>query len=282
MKIKKILNNNAVIVDDQGQEKIVMGGGVSFEKGKNDVVDPSRIEKIFILEDQERYGYLQEMLQKLPEEEIAVSEHIISHAEKELNVSFNEHIHIALTDHLSHALERLRSGMMIHNTLLEEIRILYPAEFRIGLYARELIAERLHIDIPEDEVGYIAMHIHTAVMNAGSGAASSGLAALIRDMVEDIEYVLNQPLDCKSAAYERLISQLKSILQSSVDGHPAAELDEEIIIIARQKYADWYQHAQEMTDHAEDEYGYSCTDSQRVLIAIELQRLQERLGHPAR
>ncbi|WP_046215529.1 PRD domain-containing protein [Paenibacillus wulumuqiensis] len=277
MKIKKILNNNAVVVDDHGQEKIVMGGGISFEKGKNDIVDTQRIEKVFILEDQERYGYLQEMLQKLPEEEIAVSESIISHAEQELQVTFNEHIHIALTDHLSFALERLRSGMVIHNTLLEEIRLLYPAEFRIGLHARELISRRLQVDIPEDEVGYIAMHIHTARMNAGAQATAAGMAAIMKDIVEEIEYIVNQRLDRKSAAYERLMSQLKSILQEHQQ-----DLDPEIIRIAIERYGTVYEQVQELSEQIDEEYGYTFTESQRVLIAIEVNRLLERLGHNTR
>ncbi|ANF96227.1 PRD domain-containing protein [Paenibacillus bovis] len=282
MKIKKILNNNAVVVDDQGQEKIVMGGGISFEKGKNDIVDPQRIEKVFILEDQERYGYLQEMLQKLPEEEIAVSESIISYAEQELQVSFNEHIHIALTDHLSFALERLRSGMVIHNTLLEEIRLLYPAEFQIGLHARQLISRRLQIDIPEDEVGYIAMHIHTARMNAGAQATAAGMAAIMKDIVEEIEDVIDQPLDRRSSAYERLMSQLKSILQDHQQDQPGSELDPEIIRIAIERYSPIYEQVEEMSAQIEDEYGYVFTESQRVLIAIEVNRLLERLGHSTR
>ncbi|WP_017811285.1 MULTISPECIES: PRD domain-containing protein [Paenibacillus] len=282
MKIKKILNNNAVVVDDHGQEKIVMGGGISFEKGKNDIVDAQRIEKVFILEDQERYGYLQEMLQKLPEEEIAVSESIISYAEQELQVSFNEHIHIALTDHLSFALERLRSGMVIHNTLLEEIRLLYPAEFQIGLHARQLIARRLQVDIPEDEVGYIAMHIHTARMNAGAQATAAGMAAIMKDIVEEIEDVIDQPLDRKSSAYERLMSQLKSILQDHQQDQPGSELDPEIIRIAIERYSSIYAQVEEMSAQIEDEYGYVLTESQRVLIAIEVNRLLDRLGHSAR
>lgn len=279
MKIKKILNNNAVVVDDHGQEKIAMGGGISFEKGKNDIVDTGRIEKLFVLEDQERYGYLQEMLQKLPEEEIAVSEQIISYAEQELQVSFNEHIHIALTDHLSFALERLRSGMIIHNTLLEEIRLLYPAEFEIGLHAKQLITQHLQIDIPEDEVGYIAMHIHTARMNAGAQETATSMAAMIKDMVKDIEYMLHQPLNHKSADYERLISQLKSILQEYEKDQPGSELNRELIQIAVEKYKTLYEQVEEMAENMEDEYDYTFTESQCVLITIEVNRLLERLGH---
>ncbi|MFS8580439.1 MAG: levansucrase, partial [Novibacillus thermophilus] len=35
MKIAKVLNNNAVVIKDKGQEKIAIGSGIGFRKGKN-------------------------------------------------------------------------------------------------------------------------------------------------------------------------------------------------------------------------------------------------------
>ncbi len=119
MKINKILNNNAIVVKDWEGEKIVFGSGIAFQKRKNDPVDQTRIEKIFVMKDQAKHQQFEEILSTLPEEHIQVSEDIISYAESQLGVVINEHIHIALTDHLSFALDRLAKGMVIKNTLLE-------------------------------------------------------------------------------------------------------------------------------------------------------------------
>ncbi|NGM81359.1 PRD domain-containing protein [Paenibacillus sp. 7124] len=277
MKIKKILNNNAVVVHDQGEEKIVMGSGIAFQKGKNDIVDPTRIEKVFIMDDSDQYGHLQEMLRTLPEEEIAVSESIISYAELELEVTFNKHIHIALTDHLSFALERLTKGMIIQNTLLEEIRILFPREFQIGLHAKKLIRERLQIEIPEDEVGYIAMHIHTAWVNAGAGGTDANMAAMIRDIAEGIENAAGVTMNRSSANYERLVNQLENILQADETGKLRNELDPEIVRIAKERYVLAYEQAGWVASQVEEDYGYAFTDSQMVLIAMEINRVDTRL-----
>jgi beta-glucoside operon transcriptional antiterminator len=43
VKIKKILNNNAVVVSDNNEEKIAIGAGIAFEKRKNDIINPSKI-----------------------------------------------------------------------------------------------------------------------------------------------------------------------------------------------------------------------------------------------
>lgn len=277
MKIKKILNNNAVVVNDLGEEKIVMGSGIAFQKKKNDIIDPSRIEKVFIMDDPDQYGHLQEMLRTLPEEEIAVSEQIISFAERELEVTFNEHIHIALTDHLSFALERINKGMVIQNTLLNEIRILYPREFQIGLHAKRIILEKLQIEIPEDEVGYIAMHIHTAWNNAGAHGTDVEMTAMIRDIADGVGQNAGVLLDRGSANYERLVTQLENILQSDETGKLRNELNPEIVLIAKERYALAYSQARQIGDQVEEDYGYTFTDSQLVFIAMEINRINTRL-----
>lgn len=187
MKINKVLNNNAIVVTDRDGEKIIMGCGIAFQKKKNDPVDQSRIEKIFVMKDPSEYQQFEEILSKLPEEHIQVSEDIISYGERELGIKINEHIHIALTNHLSFALKRLAKGIVIKNTLLSEIKVLYAKEFQIGLYAKALIKERLAIDIPEDEVGYIAMQIYIAKINAGEMTKKPDITEMIGDIVDIIE-----------------------------------------------------------------------------------------------
>lgn len=74
MKILRILNKNAIFVKDRDGEKIIYGLGIAFQKKKNDQVDPSRIEKIFVIKDQSEHQQFEEILPTLPEEYIQVSE----------------------------------------------------------------------------------------------------------------------------------------------------------------------------------------------------------------
>ncbi|WP_334074943.1 MULTISPECIES: PRD domain-containing protein [Paenibacillus] len=280
MKIKKILNNNAAVVNDLGEEKIVLGSGIVFRKGKNDVVDPALIEKVFVISDASQYDHLQEMLGTLPEEEIAVTQQIITFAERELGVAFCEHIHIALTDHLSFALERIRKGIAIQNTLLEEIRILYPREFQIGLRAKTMIYEKLQVVIPEDEVGYIAMHIHTAWKNSGTREKTTEKTAMIRDIAEGVEHASGVTLNRRSANYERLLNQLENMLQTDESGRFRNELVPELAALARDRFAEAYGQACGIGEWIEEDYGYVFTESQRVVIAMEINRIGTRRMGP--
>ncbi len=63
LKIKKILNNNAVIVSDEGEEKIAIGPGVAFKKARNDIVNPHKVEKLFVMSENDKF---QQLLTRIP------------------------------------------------------------------------------------------------------------------------------------------------------------------------------------------------------------------------
>ena len=44
MKIKKVINNNIVVINDNIQEAIIMGRGLGFKKKRGDEVDPKKID----------------------------------------------------------------------------------------------------------------------------------------------------------------------------------------------------------------------------------------------
>src|SRR5699024_6866520 len=154
VKISKVMNNNAEIIKDQGQVKIDMGMCDGFEKGKNDIVKQEKIEQLFVLNENEK---LQQLLERIPEEHLRLTKEIIRHAEMYLDVQLGDHILLALTDNISFAIERAQEGIHLQNKLLQEIKILYHKEFEIGLWALQLINERMGVNMPVDEAAFIAL-----------------------------------------------------------------------------------------------------------------------------
>ncbi len=114
----------------------------------------NKVEKIFVVRDENEK--FKQILQTLPEEHIEIAEDIISYAEGELAAPLSDHIHIALSDHLSFAIERIQNGLLVQNKLLHEIKALYKKEYEIGLWAIGHVKETLGVSLPEDEAGYIA------------------------------------------------------------------------------------------------------------------------------
>jgi mannitol operon transcriptional antiterminator len=90
---------------------------------------------------------------------------MIKEAEKIFDVSFSkdEFLEDGLKSHLVPAVYRLKMGLDIRNPLLEDIKTKYPLLFEKSNRVCDVLRKRLNLDIPEDEIGYIAMHFGAAL-----------------------------------------------------------------------------------------------------------------------
>ena len=118
------------------------------------------IEKSFLSFDENKNKYDQ-LVKEVNRKVIGVSEEIIAIAEMEFGM-LNSNIHVALADHIGFAIDRIKMGLDISNPFIYEIQALYPNEYQVARKAQELIKDRLGIVISESEIGFIALHIHSA------------------------------------------------------------------------------------------------------------------------
>ena len=166
MKIFKALNNNvAVVLDEDGQEKIVMGRGICFKKRAGDDLNPEAIDKTFFLSGTEAHNKFQVLIQDVPMEHIAIGEEIISEAKTRLGKKLNDMVYISLIDHVHTSIVRFLDGVTVKNVLLWDIRRFYKDEYQIGLWALNLVEEKCKVRLPEDEAGFIALHLANAQMD---------------------------------------------------------------------------------------------------------------------
>ncbi|MBU8905308.1 PRD domain-containing protein [Desertibacillus haloalkaliphilus] len=275
MRINKILNNNAVVVKESGHEKIVMGNGIAFQKKKNDIITKTKIEKIFVMK--EGNQKFQDLLTTLPEEHIEIAEEVISYAEGQLQVPLNDHIHIALSDHISFAIERFRQGYPIQNKLLNEIKTLYKEEFSIGVWARNLINERLELDMPIDEAGHIALHIHTAKIHTKNMHHALEQTTMINEVIQLIERKLNQKLDEEGISYQRLVTHIRFALNRIETKQPFHTMDAEMLAMIEEKYQQAYTIAAQVSAYLKDEYQVKFPVSEIGYISLHIQRLMEKV-----
>lgn len=66
VKIKKVLNNNVVIAQNDNEETILMGLGLGFGKKAGEVVEDKKIEKIFALKVTSEQQNFSELLSEIP------------------------------------------------------------------------------------------------------------------------------------------------------------------------------------------------------------------------
>ena len=241
MKIKKVLNQNAVLVLDEGQEKVAVGKGVGFNKTKNDVLSRQLVERMFVMEP-EGLKKLQVLLSQIEDKYFLASEEIIQHAETVLGEKLNEHINIGLSDHIAFAAENIQNNIIVRNKLLSEIEILYSEEFAIAQWAVEYLTQTLEIPFSYDEAGYIAIHIHSARSGRTDNSKSIREVTIVSEIIHLIEQELAIDIhdDKNSLSYSRLVNHLRLFIHRFQQNQYAV-LDEEILEVVKKKYAESYE-----------------------------------------
>ena len=97
--IKKVYNNNVILAFENSSKKevILTGCGIGFKKKPNDNVDESKIEKTFVIQDDNFESKVNKLASEIPEEVFGVSSAIIEYAEKNLNTTLDEYIFMSRT-----------------------------------------------------------------------------------------------------------------------------------------------------------------------------------------
>lgn len=158
MKCIKVFNNSTVsTIMPDGQEAIVLGKGIGFNQRPGSKIREQLIEKVYYVQSEMQTKFLQ-MLQNVRPDVIAAAEEIIA-VVTEAGFSLSNQATISLIDHISFAMVRLESQMSMPNLLLRETHLLYPKEYSLGQQALNIVKKYCGVQLPEDEAGYIALHL---------------------------------------------------------------------------------------------------------------------------
>lgn len=274
MKVKKILNQNAVLIADDGQEKIAIGKGIGFHKKRNDLVFDKEVERMFVLEP-EMQMKLQNLLNQIDEKYLFAAEHIIDHAETILMEKLNKHVLIALTDHLAFSAENLKNGIIIRNKLLREIEVLHSEEFSIAQWAVDYLNDELGVPYSYDEAGYIAIHLHSGRTGEGDNHRSIREVTTISDIMRLVESELQIDLYSEEMIlnYSRLANHLRLLLQR-YQNQQYAVLDDEILEMVKAKYSESYRIASKVRAMLIKQHQIATSSEELGYIAIHIERLR--------
>lgn len=275
MKIKKVVNNNIVISDDSSdKEVVVMGRGIGFQKKIGEVIDESMIEKIYIDSDELSVSKLTQLLSEIPLEHIQVANEIISFAKVSLGQKLSDKIYLTLSDHINYAIERVNEGIPIKNELLWEIKRFYNHQYLIGREALSMIQKKLGVTLPEDEAGFIALHIVNAELDMEKVSQIAEMTEVIQNILNIIKYHFNIELDEYSLNYERLITHLKFFAQRLFTDVSLDEEDDSFIFMLKEKYKEEYECTLKVRDYILKEYGRDLQENELIYLTIHIRRVR--------
>lgn len=272
MKINKVLNNNLVISNINGKERIVMGNGIAFGKKRGQKLDESKIEKLFRLTTTEQEKMLA-LIDEIDDNVVLITEKIIQKANELYENAISESLYLSLIDHINFAIERTKNGYVIKNPLMHEIRKIYPQEYQIGEFGVNLINKEYNIDIQIDEASFIAMHIVNT--NLGESLSNTYEITKITTRILDL---INSYFDLDlletDLNYSRFMTHLKFFIQRLINRDPLEEvMDDTLIQILTVRYSEENKCVDEIAKLLKEEYDHELLNVERGYLILHLARL---------
>lgn len=210
-KIVKILNHNAVIVHEQDTNStlLILNTGVGFGKKINEFIEIDGIETVYHIQPMSSKGKTDVLLQNLDPIYIEISSDIMMKA-KEKFEDIDENKLLPLADHIAFAINRMQNKMQITNSFSNEIRLLYPEEWKIAAKSREIIFNKLGHLINDDEIGFITLHLHSTQEMSNDDAFI--MAIIVNESIREIEKEYDIEIDLNSLSYSRLMIHMKYLI----------------------------------------------------------------------
>jgi beta-glucoside operon transcriptional antiterminator len=273
----KVLNNNVVIsIDESGQERVLMGRGLGFQLHPTDVIDPTRVEKTFVLDQGSDGEHARQLLTDVPYPVIEAVMSSVDEAERALGRTLGRRLTLAVIDHIQFVLERLANGIQIPTTAMPELRVLHAQEFAAATAMAQSISSKLDTALPDEEAVFLTMHLLNATRDEPNGTAAL-LFRRVQHVMTTVERGLGIKLDTASADYARFILHVQFLLQRLVAKSMLRGSDTSFFEFAKLSYPRSYAIAEDVKAYVTAATGSDLTDEELLYVIVHVERLANQV-----
>ena len=266
----KIFNNNALAtVTDEGQDAILIGLGIGFNKRPGDKVNQDKIEKIYYVQNDMQTKFL-EMLKNVNSDVMDASEKIIGLIPGNDGKCSNKGI-LSLIEHISFAIERAKKNIFLPNLMLSDIKIMYSQEYELGLKALDIIENICNIRLPEDEAGYIALHFVN--MQSKDNLAYDTLK-FVKGSMDLIKECYGIELDESNLSTVRFMTHLKFLAQRIFKNETLQD-DKmiEMYFYLLKNHPKNEEYLEKLNKYIEKEFKYTLDKPEKVYLLVHLTKI---------
>ncbi|MCS4487496.1 PRD domain-containing protein [Streptococcus sciuri] len=273
-RVLQALNNNVAFVKDEyDQQFVVMGLGIAFQKRKGDMIIEDKIEKVFSLKSTESRENFRTLLKDVPLDFITVTYDVIEMLSDKYDYSFQEYLYVTLTDHIHCAYKAILNDNY-QESKLPNISQEYSIEYVMAKEALAIFRQRLLNDLPDDEIGRIALHFINA--KGLTAVEKSPKVDLTRSVLKKVQQELEE-LGIKrtkenSNFYDRLMIHLTYFLQyldRSPNNASLMDMGKHIQLA----YPEAYDVGSTIYEIIASETGIEIYESEKFYIILHIQRL---------
>ena len=271
-RITKVLNHNAVLalnMEDQ-QENLIVGKGAGFGRKPGERLEFPGPVTVYHLEQKCDRGNPRELVRRIDPVYLNITDAILLEAKGTFG-EIDTSILIPLADHIAFAAQRIRKNAPLSNPLTPDIKALFPEEFQVACRGGEIIREHTGVRFSDDELGYIALHIHSSLESMQVSQAMQ-TAGIIRECVDLVQQETGLTIDVNSLSYNRLMSHIKYMAVRMLKGE---KLKMDMNRFMQESYPRAFQIAGEICRQLERTLNCQVEEMEVGYLAMHIERVFE-------
>ena len=268
-RVIKALNHNAVLVlDGASQEYLIMGKGIGFGKKVSERIEPAPDSVVYSLQSVSERGKAKDLFKEIDPRYLEMADAVLNEAAKEF-AHVDRGVLFPMADHIAFAVSRMRRGEVIANLLTQVIQVLFYKEFKAASLVRRLLMEEEGLEVPDDEIGYVALHVHAAT--AGEKVSSAmQIAAAVRECITMIEEDAGKRIAVQTLSYNRLMNHIRYMAARAVTGE---ELKLNMNQYISREFPGSYRIAETVCAHLGKHLGKTLSDTEIGYLAMHIERV---------
>ena len=270
MKLLKKINNNFVLaLDSRGEQIIVEGKGIGFQKMPMELNDLSLITRTYYDTKEQDVS----LINTVSEDILNVSVDICQYAEMKIGDKLNPNLRFILADHLDFAIERMQKNLQIKMPIYYDIRLLYPKEMEIAEYAVWQIKRQMGIELPDTELTGIALNIINSELVTETVSESKD--ELIEKVAEFIEQSFSIRIDRKAFSFSRFVSHMEYLLRRAKEGQTVSDENMQLYKTVKSEIPEINRCVNGIAVLLKEQ-GYPLNEEEKLYLMLHINRLCNR------
>ena len=268
MKLVKHINNNfAVAEDSAGNTIIVQGKGIGYGQLPRIIENFEGIERTYYNINES----FVDVINEIPANIITISGKIVDKIIDELIYELSSSVIFTLADHINFGIERLKKNISFDSPIINDVQFLYEEEYKIGLYALDLIKKELDIVFPKQEAAFIALHIISSKQTNTTSEINTRL--ILFDIVEIIEKHYNLKINKDNFNYSRFSSHMDYFLKRIKNDEILQTSNERLYESVKNEYSEAYECVEKIGEYFNKKLNLVLSNEEKLYLILHVNKM---------
>ena len=275
MRILRVFNNNVVLArHGEGEEVVVTGRGLGFHAHAGDLLDESKIVKVFVPADGRDPDHMAELFSAIPAEHIRLTVAAMETAGFEPELRDKLTLVMSLADHLGGAIRRQHEHVELNYPLAAEVNNLYSAEYRLAQDFLAGINANLATPLPAEEAVAFSLHIVNANFTTGDLSYTYQMTGLIQQMIQVVEHHHGPEFNLDIVSMGRFITHLRYLFVRIFEHQQITGRQDAITEVILNSYPEDATCARRLATMVELRLGHELSMDETAYLALHIARLR--------